>query len=801
MRKMIGLGMALLMALSAPAAEQRNSLYDQLAGNQGNTVSLYDQITGEETQSESEEPEGEVAPAVSVKETVMVYMCGSSLENANAFPRGARAYASQDLGEMAASGFNPEEVNVLVFTGGAEKWYIEEVKDGTTGLYQLKPDALLPVSGSWSGLNMGDPATLLSFLTFGYEYFPAERYSLILWDHGGGSIGGICVDELYQDSISMEELSEALLESPFGERKLSWIGFDACLMSAAEVAGVVAPFAEFMIGSEETEPGYGWSYRFLKGLEDDESPMQTGQRIIDDYFAFYEEIEYPNIENLSLALIDLSKYEEVKAAVNDSFASLTISAENFPDISRARRQTRGFGRQEDRNADYDLVDLGHLVRVLSETGKMEGAQILLDEIQEAVPYRSPDREEETGLSVYFPFYNKALFKYAFEEYKNLDFAPDYVNYISEFGTYLVANSTTNESTWGSLLTQLNNEQRDTRILLQLSLTEEEAANFGMAEILALQMGEENTWRLVATQEAELLENGSIAGEYVHTNLFVVDEEGNPLYLEPIYYDVLEGDRYVLELGLWNAQQGQMDEAQLICKRDSLTNELEVLEVYLYDEAMGMYFPRQSVSLENYDEAVYRVTYRVMPEAAGEFGTWEVAKELEYRFSLREGNKLAFVKDAVPLKGLYGVFGITDVFNNYYVSSPVPLWHDIPGPDGNSLLAMYDDDYMTLEEINISESGRLTARLTNGTEEEIFARITDVVVDGEDAGLTVTAEVSGSGDYDGLLPGEANSLSLTLPLKEGVTGDEVLEVSFNVQLILAETEEEWEVVPVTIWRSK
>ena len=32
-------------------------------------------------------------------------------------------------------------------------------------------------------------------LNYGFDFFPADSYSLILWDHGGGPVLGYGVDE------------------------------------------------------------------------------------------------------------------------------------------------------------------------------------------------------------------------------------------------------------------------------------------------------------------------------------------------------------------------------------------------------------------------------------------------------------------------------------------------------------------------------------------------------------------------------------------------------------------------------
>ncbi len=52
-----------------------------------------------------------------------------------------------------------------------------------------------------------------SFLNYGFDFFPADSYSLILWDHGGGPVLGYGVDENFRDLLTLDELSEALEDS------------------------------------------------------------------------------------------------------------------------------------------------------------------------------------------------------------------------------------------------------------------------------------------------------------------------------------------------------------------------------------------------------------------------------------------------------------------------------------------------------------------------------------------------------------------------------------------------------------
>ena len=84
---------------------------------------------------------------------------------------------------------------------------------------------------------------------------------LLLWDHGGGSVGGVCFDEVYyNDSLDLNELGEGL---SMAEEPFELIGFDACLMATLETAETASPYAKYMVASEEIVPGRGWSYDAL----------------------------------------------------------------------------------------------------------------------------------------------------------------------------------------------------------------------------------------------------------------------------------------------------------------------------------------------------------------------------------------------------------------------------------------------------------------------------------------------------------------------------------------------------------
>lgn len=149
--------------------------------------------------------------------TLMVYMVGSDLESKS----GA---GTQDLQEMANSGVDLSHVNVLVYAGGSPTWHNDLLQPEEHALLWLTEEGFTPITTT-PAYSMGDGQCLSSFLHYGYENFPADRYALILWDHGNGPVIGYGKDMLFDnDCLTLQEMSQAMAASPFGEEnKLAWV--------------------------------------------------------------------------------------------------------------------------------------------------------------------------------------------------------------------------------------------------------------------------------------------------------------------------------------------------------------------------------------------------------------------------------------------------------------------------------------------------------------------------------------------------------------------------------------------------
>ena len=189
------------------------------------------------------------------KWTIMLYLCGSDLES--------EAYlATEDITELLSVNGQPEDVNFLVQTGGARKWSSKYgVSASKTGRYHVEDKKLIQ-DESLAKSNMGDPNTLESYVEWGLTNYPAENTGLILWNHGS-ALDGVCFDENYNDdSLTHDEVVEAIDEAfeNTGTEKMTFIGYDACLMAVQDIAEFNSPYFDYMIASEEAELGEGWVY-------------------------------------------------------------------------------------------------------------------------------------------------------------------------------------------------------------------------------------------------------------------------------------------------------------------------------------------------------------------------------------------------------------------------------------------------------------------------------------------------------------------------------------------------------------
>ena len=138
--------------------------------------------------------------------TIFVYLCGTDLES-KLFRGGS---ATDDLKEMQAATANAQ-IRYVIQTGGTKFWHNSSVDEDMNQRFVIENGKLIKVDEG-DRANMGKSSTLSDFLKWGVKNFSADKMGVVLWNHGGGSIGGVCYDEYEEwDSLMLRELDAALL--------------------------------------------------------------------------------------------------------------------------------------------------------------------------------------------------------------------------------------------------------------------------------------------------------------------------------------------------------------------------------------------------------------------------------------------------------------------------------------------------------------------------------------------------------------------------------------------------------------
>ncbi len=378
--------------------------------------------------------------------TILVYMCGTDLES-------KYGMATNDLQEMANAKLG-SNVNIIVFTGGCSKWKTSGISSSVNQIYQVQNGSLKCLKDDAGKGAMVTPSTLSGFIQYGVKTFPANRYELILWDHGGGSVSGYGYDEKNTSSGSMTlaGINQALKD---GGVKFDFIGFDACLMATAETALMLDPYADYLIASEETEPGIGWYYtNWLNKFASNTSmaTVDVGKIIVDDFVS--ECKRRCNGQKTTLSVIDLAEFSNTIPSALSNFAksvSKELNNDNYKKISDARSETREFA-SNNRIDQVDLVDLANNIGT-SEAKKLASA------IQSAVKYNltSSNMSNCYGVSIYFPYRSTGKVDSACKTYNQIGMDGEYANCIRKFasletgGQVAAGGSTTATSLLGTLL--------------------------------------------------------------------------------------------------------------------------------------------------------------------------------------------------------------------------------------------------------------------------------------------------------------------------------------------------------------
>ena len=411
-KKIIAILMIMTMLLSA-------------CGDEGSS-NFVQELFKEETKEELTPAPEETVEKSDGTWAIYWYLCGSDLESENGF-------ATDDLNELMQVKL-PDNVKVVIQTGGAAAWQNEVISEKKIGRYEYSKDELNQIEEKKQA-NMGDGDTLKDFLKFCNKNYPADHKMVLFWDHGGGTPSGAALDENYEgDSLSLPEMKKAFEKTcePDAENPpYDIIGFDTCLMATVDVANIFKDKARYLVASEETEPGIGWHYSsWVKALADDTTitPAELGKKICDSYYKECEKNDFA--EEATLSVTDLSKIDPVLTAYNSFGDEALVKALSdgafLGKFSRVAKKTENYGGNTKNSGYSDMADMGDLAKHAKDI-LPTNSQAVLDALDEAVVYqvKGKYKSHAHGLSCFINYshdeellynYTKASGSEAFEHF-------------------------------------------------------------------------------------------------------------------------------------------------------------------------------------------------------------------------------------------------------------------------------------------------------------------------------------------------------------------------------------------------
>ncbi|MBP5331050.1 MAG: hypothetical protein J6Y89_04295 [Lachnospiraceae bacterium] len=317
--------------------------------------------------------------------TILVYFIGSDLES-------EFGCATADIREMIASGVGKaRNINLIIETGGAKSWKNNAVSASKLQRFRVLRDGLYLLEEE-DAKSMVSPETLQDFISWGVENYPADTFGFIFWDHGGGSFAGIGGDELFEGELKLTDIDAAFTNAG---AYFNFVGFDASLMATLETAYMLSKHADYMIASQETEPGGGWYYTdWLKILAKNPG---IGIDILSKQLAD-DMVKYSGTcgQATSLSTIRIDRVSDVYTQLCSFLknANDVLTGTDFSKVLQARYETGTFG-----DGRYELADIIDL----AQKSGIEGADALAASVKEATVYLNSNLGYANGLSMYFPY--------------------------------------------------------------------------------------------------------------------------------------------------------------------------------------------------------------------------------------------------------------------------------------------------------------------------------------------------------------------------------------------------------------
>jgi hypothetical protein len=323
-------------------------------------------------------------PPQPAKWTFMVYIDGDN---------NLDAYVPLDIEtELAPAGSN-EDVSVVVLADRAAtaEWSQTLLFYVTPGMEATPQNA----AADWGEANMGDPQTLIDFVQWTKDHYPADHYALTFWNHGWSWRPSQSIrDETDLDTLDQHEI-EAVLEIV---GPIDVIAYDACQMATIENQATLKDHAQAMVASQEYLNMDGIEYELvIPALQD--NPDMTA----DDLAIVINQSTSSTRERTGSAVALDERWDVLIEAVDAWAVALQGGLAQYrSDYNRAFRPAKFFWG--DRTA-RDLYDLAYGINTrIDEPNLQDKSQAVMDAIDAVVldEWHTKPYHGAHGISIFLP---------------------------------------------------------------------------------------------------------------------------------------------------------------------------------------------------------------------------------------------------------------------------------------------------------------------------------------------------------------------------------------------------------------
>lgn len=325
-------------------------------------------------------------PATQAKWTVMVYISGdNNLED----------YVVNDIeSELAPSG-SSTNVQVVALADRGPGYDTRYGDWQTTKLFHVTPGMTADGANAvadWGERNMGNPQTLIDFVTWTKANYPADHYALIFWGHGWNwHPGYVMEDDTDGDTLDYEEQKAAIPSLGF----IDVVGYDGCNMASIEILNLWHGHATAVTGSQEY---VGW-----EGLQYEQTlaQLQANPNMTADQVAISFS-QSASADKTWAALAVDGRFDTVLTAFNNWTAAMQSGL-----AANRKKYDRAFGATQDfwqAPMDKDLYDMAYEVkRNVADTNIKNKSQALMDALNGIIlhQYHTNGYPDSHGITIYY----------------------------------------------------------------------------------------------------------------------------------------------------------------------------------------------------------------------------------------------------------------------------------------------------------------------------------------------------------------------------------------------------------------